>query len=169
MRNVQLKDVWISTKRRQKKIKQDSRRVIWSCPNLVSFSAVITSRIYSMTHVDGAVVWWVRISPDSPVVAGSIPGRRTKFNNIYLRHMKQIDSWWIDTEGREDGRRDRQSSLPLRVGRCEVKNRHKPSKCQQMDWKTFKLQITDKSGICTIDNILDVDVNLLLLPLPVLM
>ena len=45
--------------------------------------------------MDSAVVKWVRILPDSPVV--------TEFNNIYLRHIKPINTWYIvDTEGRTD-------------------------------------------------------------------
>ena len=53
--------------------------------------------------MDSAVVKWVQILPDSPLVTGSNLGQRTKFNNIYLRHIKPIDTWYIvDTEGRTD-------------------------------------------------------------------
>ena len=75
---------------------QRQRRVTWSCPNLVAFSAVITiiyHKMIPLNHVDGAVVKWLWFLPDSPVVAGSNLGRRTTFDNIYLRHIKPINTW----------------------------------------------------------------------------
>ena len=53
--------------------------------------------------MDGAVVKWVWILPDSPVVMGSNLGRRSKFDNIYLRHIKPINR---PTNKRKEGRKD---------------------------------------------------------------
>ena len=53
------------------------------------------------------MVKWVWILPDNPVVMGSNLGQCSKFDNIYLRHIKLIDRPTNRRkEGRKEGRKD---------------------------------------------------------------